>query len=113
VSSAEHICKIYILSNILWFFNVLQNGEMCIHGAEYLKTKEKSCIMAIKGKHPAYVIVLSSACPYICALCSNTLTDIRYLEAYQTTHSGECPCHCEVCNEVSSVQIQLNTSLPS
>jgi len=38
----------YWLSNILWFLNVLQNGEMCIHCVEYLKTKEKLCIMAIK-----------------------------------------------------------------
>jgi len=48
VSSAEHIVRfMYCLSNILCFLNVLQNGEICIHYVEYLKTKEKSFIMAI------------------------------------------------------------------
>jgi hypothetical protein len=46
--SAEHIVRFMsCLSNIVWFLNVLQNGEMYIHCVGYLTTKEKSCIMAI------------------------------------------------------------------
>jgi hypothetical protein len=40
---------VYLLENMKMHGpgNIKINGEMCMHCVEYLKTKEKSCIMAI------------------------------------------------------------------
>jgi hypothetical protein len=52
--------------------------------------------------YPNYVNVPSGACPYI-YLCSNTFSNVLF--------EGVCPCACDVCEEGSSLQIQLKTHL--
>ena len=63
------------------------------------------------SSYPTYIIVLSGGCPYICDLCSKTFTDTCYLKAYQSTRRGERPCLCGVCNEASSLQVQVKREL--
>jgi hypothetical protein len=64
-----------------------------------------------KSAYLTYIIVFSGACLYICDLCNVIFTDMCYLVAYQSTHSAEFPCRCDVCNSASSVQVHLKLHL--